>query len=39
MTNNKVKLSSDRGKLQLAGDDIYKFDEGKPPYDDPDKKI
>ncbi|EOO22781.1 MULTISPECIES: hypothetical protein [Bacillus cereus group] len=28
---NKLKISSDWGKLELAGEDIYKFKAGKPP--------
>lgn len=31
--DNKLKISSDWGKLELAGEDIYKFKAGKPPYD------
>ncbi|PGD04266.1 lipase [Bacillus wiedmannii] len=30
---NKLKISFDWGKLELAGEDIYKFKAGKPPYD------
>lgn len=32
MSEMKNRLSSDRGKLQLASEDIYWFDEGKKSY-------
>lgn len=34
-----LKIASDWGKLELAGQDIYNFKAGKYPYDQSDEKI
>ncbi|MBC6975020.1 lipase [Bacillus sp. Xin] len=36
--NKKLKISSDWGKLEIAGQDIYNFKAGKYPYDQSDEK-